>query len=126
MKTRIFLVFVITLILLLVLWSNGFAQDADKRLEKIKTQIHILNLLNGLELDHQQMQLILRTAKEAQEIRYKTKEAMAQKEEMLQAYQEVLRVAKTGSLSIPQDIAFRVRKVNQEVDGIRKVAQEKM
>jgi hypothetical protein len=115
--------FMITLILSLILCSNAFAQDADNKLEKIKTQIHILNLLNGLELNNQQMQLILGAAKEAKEIRLKAKEAISQKEEITQAYQDVLRVAKSGSLVIPQDIAFRVHKVNQEVDKIKKVAQ---
>lgn len=72
------------------------------------------------------MQLIFGAAKEAQEIRLRAKEAIAQKEEITRAYQEVLRVAKTGSLVIPQDIAFRVHKVNQEVDKIKKVAQDQL
>ena len=110
----------------LIFWSPTFAQDTDSKLERIKTQIHILNLLNGLELNRQQMQLILDSAKEAQGGRLESQETILRKGEVVQVYQEVLRVAKTGSLAIPQDIALRFHKVHQEVDKIRKVEQEKL
>jgi hypothetical protein len=114
------------LILSLVLGFPAFAQDIHN-LEKVKTQIHILNLLNGLELNKEQMQLVLDAAKQAEVIRNKTKEWLLRKEdEINQVYNEVLRVAKTGSLSIREDIAFRVHKVNQEVDKIKEAAQEEL
>jgi hypothetical protein len=116
----------IIFILFFILLSHSHAQDIDSRLKDVITQIHILNLLNGLELNKQQMKLILDTAKEAQEARYKTRQAIVQKEEMFQVYQEVLRVAKTGSLMIPQDIAARVHKVNLEVERTKKDGMEKM
>lgn len=118
--------FSIIFILFFVLLSHANAQDIDNQLKNIVTQIHILNLLNGLELNKQQTKLILDTAKEAQEVRFKTREAIVQKEETLQVYQEVLRVAKTGSLMIPQDIAARVHKVNLEVERTKKGGMEKM
>jgi len=121
---------VISLILLILLmifsWSLLFAQEADHRLEKVKAQIHILNLLNGLELDHQQMQMVLAAAKEAQEIRVQAKEKIVQREEISEAYQDVLRVAKTGSLTVPEDIAHRFHRTHQEVDRIREGVQEKL
>jgi len=117
----------ILLILLLILsCSLLFAEEADHRLEKAKVQIQILNLLNGLELDHQQMQMILDAAKEAQEIRSKAREKMAQKEEIFEAYQDVLKVAKTGSLTVPEDIAHRFHRTRQEVDRVREGVQEKL
>lgn len=116
----------ITIILSFALPLDSIAQEGDQKLEKIKTQIHILNLLNGLELNKQQMQLILDAAREAQGVCLKTKDAIAQKGELIQAYEEVLRVAKTGSIVIPQDVAFRFHKADQEVDKIKKVGREKM
>ena len=113
-------------IFFLTLISNALAQDDGPKLERIKTQIHILNLLNGLELDSQQMQLILAAANEAQEVLLKTREVLVQKGEITQAYQEVLKVAQTGSLVIPQDAASRVHKVNREVDRLKKVDHERM
>lgn len=118
--------FIIFLILSFILGSHAFAQEADSRLEKIKTQIHILNLLNGLELDREQMQLILVAAKEAEEICLKTSEAIMQKGEIIQTYQEVLRVARAGLIVVPQDVVFRFHKVHQEVEKIKKVEQEKL
>lgn len=116
------------LILSLILGSPLLAQDThDKKLEEIRTQIHILNLLNGLELNKEQMQLVLDAARQAERIRNKTKELLWQKEdEINQTYSEVLRVAKTGSLVIPEDIAFRVHEVNREVDKIKEVTQDEL
>lgn len=117
----------ITLILPLLFGSRGFAQEAKGKLESTRTQIHILNLLNGLELDKKQMQLILDAAYEAEEIRSKTKKTIERKEkEIASAYEEVLKVAKAGSLVIPDDIANKVHKVNQEADKIRQEAQGKL
>lgn len=70
------------LILSLILGSPLLAQDTpDKKLEEIRTQIHILNLLNGLELNKEQMQLVLDAARQAERIRNKTKELLWQKED---------------------------------------------
>ena len=121
---------VISLILLVFLlifsWSVLFAQEADHGLEKIKIQIHILNLLNGLELDHRQMQVFLEAAKEAQEIRLKAKQKILRREEISEAYQDVLRVAKTGSLTVPEDIGHRFHRTHQELDRIKEGVQEKL
>jgi len=103
-----------------------FAQVKDN-LRDVKTKIHILNLLNGLELDKKQMQLILDAAQKAENIRIKFKKEILQKEEEIASiYNEVLRIAKSGSLVIPDDIALRVHKVNQELDKIKQRAQEKL
>ncbi|MDP2938656.1 MAG: hypothetical protein Q8O13_01025 [Candidatus Omnitrophota bacterium] len=117
----------ITLILCLISNANILTQAANHKLEETKTQIHILNLLNGLELNKDQMQLILNTAKEAQNIYLKLKEEIAKKEEEINlTYQEVLRVAQAGSLIIPDNIASRVHKLNQEIDKIKENMQEKI
>jgi len=72
------------------------------------------------------MQMVLEAAKEAQEIRLKAKEKIIQREEISQAYQDVLRVAKAGSLTVPEDIAHRFHRTHQEVDRIREGVQEKL
>ena len=119
--------FIITLILSLILRPNALAQEAESKLEKIKNQIHILNLLNGLELDKGQMQLVLDGAYQAQDIRLKTKDVITQKErKVISAYNEVLKVTHTGTLVIPEDIAFSVHKINQELDEIKEAAEEKL
>src|SRR4030042_1530241 len=124
---RIFLIMVMVLLIpSFIFWSPTFAQDTSSQLERIKTQIHILNLLNGLELNRQQMRLVLSAAKEAQEVRFKAKETILEKEGITQTYQDVLGVAQRGSLVIPDNIAHRVHQVNQEVDRIREGAQEKL
>lgn len=130
-ESRIYLILImislILLIILLIISSSPlFAKETDHRLEKIRTQIHILNLLNGLELNQQQMKMVLEAAKEGQEIRLKAKEKILQREEISQAYQDVLRVAKTGSLTVPENIAHRFHRTHQEVDRIREGVQEKL
>lgn len=124
LKKRMFITIVI---LSLILGFSAYAKDTDNELEKIKTQIHILNLLNGLELNNQQEQLILYMARRAEDIRLEAKEEIAQKEEEItNAYEEVLRVAERGSLVIPEDVAFRFHKITQEIDKIKEAAKEKL
>ena len=104
-----------------------FAKDRENKLEKIKTQIHILNLLNGLELSKDQMELILNIAQQAEVIRQKYKNLITQRENQVSsAYNEVLAVAETGSVVIPDDIASSVHRINQEVDRIKEMAQEEL
>lgn len=118
---------IIILILPLLLAGRGSAQEAKGKLESARTQIHILNLVNGLELSKQQMQLILDAAYEAERIRNKAKKSILQKEdELTNAYNEVLKVAETGSLTIPEEIAAKVHKLDQEIDRTRTAAQNEL
>ncbi len=127
MKNRIFLIgLMVAWILSFALLSDSITQEDDQKLRQIITQIHILNLVNGLELDKGQMELIFNAAKEAQEIRLKTIEAISQKREVIQAHQEVLKVAKAGSIVVPREIAFRYHRIHQEEEKIKKLEQEKL
>lgn len=117
---------IIILLFSFALLSHSLAQENDQKLAGIIKQIHILNLLNGLELNRQQMELILGVAKEVEAVRQKTKEAVGQKGEVIRSHEEVLRVAQTGSIVIPQDITFRFHQVQREVEKIKRVEQEKL
>lgn len=117
----------LSLILFFTLSGAVFAQEADNKLEKVRTQIHILNLLNGLELDKNQMRLILDMANQAETMRQEYKNLIAQKENQINsAYNEVLEVVKNGTVVIPEDIAFKVHRIGQEVDKIKETAQKEL
>lgn len=117
----------LTLVLLLALPGAASAQELCSKLEKTKIQIHILNLLNGLELNKEQVQLVLNSAQEAEAIRQKYEGLMLKKESQVNsAYSEVLAVAKTGSLVIPEEIASGVHRINEEIDKIKEAAQEEL
>lgn len=115
-------------ILILALGFNAFAQGHSKdKLEETKTQIHILNLLNGLELSQEQMRLILQAAYRAKNISFKAKQTIADRqEEVASTYDKVLDVAKTGSLVVPKDIASGVHRVNRDLDEVKKTAHQEL
>ncbi len=106
-------------IFFLVFAFTAFAQGADKS-EKVKNQIQVLNLLNGLELDNEQMQTVLGAACRAEDARIEAKERISRQEEQISlVYNEVLRLVKAGSQVMPKDTALKVHKSNQAVDGIK-------
>lgn len=118
---------IITLALGLSLQSIVFARDNDSELERTKSQIHILNLLNGLELNKEQMELILDAARQAENIRLKAKDELSVREKEITAvYNEVLEAVKSGSVVIPKEITLNVHKMDQELDQARGSLQARL
>lgn len=110
-----------------ILIGLTYGREANTELEKIKGRIHSLNLLNGLEMDKGQMKLVLDSARRAEAIRSEEANRLKAKEkELLAACSDVLKVAETGSLLIPQEVAARFRGAEKEADGIRKETQERV
>ncbi len=104
-----------------------FARDTDSELEKVKSRIHILNLLNGLELSKEQMVLIRDAALQAESIRLKTKDELSVREKEITAvYKEVLEAVQSGSVVIPKEITLNVHKMNQELDQARGSLQARL
>lgn len=117
----------ISIILVLMLGAGVCAREPEDDLKNTKHQIHILNLLNGLELSQEQMRLILDAAYTAKDTHLKAEQKITYTEkETASAYDKVLSVAKAGSLVIPEDIASGVHRVNRGLDEAKKTAQEEL
>jgi hypothetical protein len=96
------------------------APAVSPELEAIQAKLHALNLLNGLELKPEQMQLIHDAARQAEAIRAAARaEAGSQETELLAVGRALLRNAESGSVIVPQELKARWHAVNRDLERSR-------
>lgn len=109
--------FLVIVILILYFTSSkmvfGQSNIEDDHILKVRKDIQLLNLINGLELDKRQAEFILKKAKEAEEIRKNYNERIKEKEiEFVSDLQDLRENLFQGKV-VSSDLKTKVQKGNE-------------
>ena len=99
-------------------WISSPAQATTTEAGKLRREIQLLNLINGLELDDDQMRFILEKAKEAEEIREELRsKAEEQEDEVVEVLSEVRATLMRGEEISPdlREQMHRVERTSREL-----------
>lgn len=103
-----------------------------ERIEELQREIRVLNLVNGLDLTQEQMEMILSSAREIKQLREQFKSSVLfRQEEMGTLLEEIKRYVKDRK-EIPASTVKRYHRLNREIkearakmeDRIRQLAKE--
>ncbi|MFH0790497.1 MAG: hypothetical protein V2A64_02595 [Candidatus Omnitrophota bacterium] len=113
------------IVLILAFSLLGYAQKKDlKEVEQLKDDIHIINLLNSLDLRKEQKEFIRQKAREAGDIRSgESDQISAYKAEALQAYTVIKQEVEAGRVTVDKDDSRKFHEVKEQVEDIVKNAQ---
>ena len=127
----LFLSLVVTVAVVLGSLQSTSAQlpDYHEELSKVMEEIRLLNLINGLELSEEQMQLIMQNAKEAEQLKAELLEKVnngnPEITEALCTFQELRDILLKGE-NIPDDLKAQTHTANMLTKEITLEYQEKL
>ena len=127
----LFLSLIISLSVVLGLSQSTSAQlpDYGEELRKVMEEIRLLNLINGLELGEEQIELIIQKAKEAEQLKAELLENVTngnpQIPEALYTFQELKDILLKGE-NIPDDLKAQTHMANVLTKEITLEYQEKL
>ena len=113
----------------------GRSPDYANEIAKISTEIRLLNLINGLELDEEQMKFVIQRAEKAQQLETeflsKVDNGNPEVAEVLQTFQELKDTLLKGE-NIPKDLKPQIHVAEGHVkeakeeyrDGVTQLAHE--
>lgn len=117
------LILVISLVVVLGLSQSALARPPEytDELRKVTEEIRLLNLINGLELDEEQMEFIIQKAEEAEQLKAdfseKVNNGNPEIAKALQTLQE-LRVNLLEGENIPEDLKAQVYRAGRQTEEI--------
>jgi hypothetical protein len=116
-------------ILIFIFFGLSFAQSQEKDLQEVKEvkeDIQIINLLNGLDLNKEQMEFIINKAQEAQAIRNEISSRInACKSEMVKTYAAIKEEVATGRVTVQEEEKKAHAKLKHDIEKMGNSLKEK-
>jgi len=102
------------------------AADTLERIEELRREIRVLNLVNGLDLTQEQMEMILASAGEIKQLRDQFKSAVLFRQEEMGALLEEIKGYLKDKNEIPASTAQKYHLLNGEIKEARVKMEERI
>lgn len=108
---------------------QGFQKFPGEKLDKVeelRREIRLLNLVNGLDLTPEQMEMILRNAEESKKLRERFKATLLLRKEEMEELLEEIKIYLEENREIPIPTAQNHNRLNKEMKKARFEMEEKI
>ena len=102
------------------------SRDRAAKTEKLRKEIRLLNLFNGLDLTQEQMKTILDGARESQKLRDEYESALARVQDQMEEALDSIRVYLSEDREIPPQTVRDYHSLDREVRKVRLQVQERI
>jgi hypothetical protein len=97
-----------------------------EKTEELRKEIRLLNLINGLELSAQQMEVVLENAEESQKMRAQLEKVLLARQEEMEAALEEIRLYLRENKEIPPETVQKYHRLDREIREERLKSLEAM
>jgi hypothetical protein len=128
-KGKIFTFFTAMAVLLTISPILGLPESSQEKLgqtEDLRKEIRLLNLINGLDLTQEQMEIVLANARENKKLRDQFEKALLSKQEEIEVALDEVRSYLRENKEIPPQTVRNYRRLDREVREARLKIQEGM
>jgi hypothetical protein len=102
------------------------SQQKPGKTEELRREIRLLNLINGLDLNQEQMEIVLANARENKKLRDQFEKALLNKQEEMEVALDEVRSYLRENKEIPPQTVRNYRRLDREVREARLKIQEGM
>ncbi len=128
-KGKVLTFFTVMAVLLTIKPIWGVPESSQQKLgktEELRREIRLLNLINGLDLTQEQMEIVLANARENKKLRDQFEKALLNKQEEMEAALSEMRSYLRENKEIPPQTVRNYRRLDREVREARLKIQEGM
>ncbi len=128
-KGKVFSLMTVVAVLLITVPIWGHPESSQEKLgkaEDLKKEIRVLNLINGLDLTQEQMEIVLANAKEYKKLKDQFEKALLRKHEEMEVALDDVRSYLRENKDIPPQTVKNYRRLDREVREARLKIQEGM
>jgi hypothetical protein len=103
-----------------------FPEEKLEKAEELRREIRLLNLVNGLDLTQEQMEMILRSAEEGKKLRERFIATLLNQQEKMEESLKEIKSYLGERKEIPPDVAQNYHRLNKEMKKARLEMQERV